>query len=401
VDKIQKAAILYILIWTISPFMEIDMRWRILALAFTAVWFWCAFMRGIERKNDYSIAIVFAVLVAATVFIENKDFSSILNQISIFVFVIFFIVFGFYEDRWDELSWIFPLLLILLIFLNFKSGYAVLEDPTIARKLVRDDETIYEYLRQGIGGYSLIYPQVVIFPAVFAWVTKAFRQNKVLFIIGIIYVASYVFFVIHAGYSTAIVATLIGIFMLYFYRGNNVAGAYIIAMLIFISFLAIVLYVIPVREFLLEVFDGTAVATKINDLLATSESGAAEGSIEARVIAYTNSFNVIFRHPIIGSLWSESGGGHSALLDILAKYGIFGIYAFAKIIYHTPNYYKEHTSDLYVRAIANATLVSMMIVTTLDSCTYAFSGMMLIVLPMVFENIMKWTGVKHENIVDS
>lgn len=56
-----------------------------------------------------------------------------------------------------------------------------MEDATIARRLVRNDAEIYTYLQQGIGGYSLLYPQVVAFPVLVMWVFKSYKQKKLNF----------------------------------------------------------------------------------------------------------------------------------------------------------------------------------------------------------------------------
>ena len=148
---------------------------------------------------------------------------------------------------------------------------------------------------------------------------------------------------------------------------------------------------------LLEFFDGTAVAKKINDLVATSESGAAEGSINDRVITYQATFNTIFRFPIIGGLWWESGGGHSALADAFAKYGLFGGYVFCKILYSVPNIYKKAFIYKRIHQMANANFVVLLYVTLLDSLTYQFLGMILIITPILYENIIEWDGLTANN----
>ena len=42
---IQKAAVLYLIIWTISPPLEIDMIYRLLALGAAGIWFIVALRR--------------------------------------------------------------------------------------------------------------------------------------------------------------------------------------------------------------------------------------------------------------------------------------------------------------------------------------------------------------------
>lgn len=395
--RVQQISVLYLVIWTISPFMEIDMIWRIGAFAAFGLWLLCAMSRGLRFERIHMLALAFVALVVIVNIVENNGFGKILRPIQHYMMVLFFIMGHFYRDKWKELYFIVPIVLIFLIYFNFKSAFTVMEDPTIARLLVRNDEGIYIYLRQGIGGYSLIYPQVVTFPVLIMWVFKSFKQKKLLFLVGIVWLVSYVLFVLFANYSIAITGSLISLIILLFYKGHSVGLAFAVSAGLFIAMMLMLLYWDEFRNMLLEFFDGTAVAKKINDLVASSESGAAEGSINDRVIAYQGTFNTIFRFPIIGGLWWNSGGGHSALGEAFAKYGLFGGYVFCKIIYSVPDVYKKVFVYRRIQQIANANLVVLLYVTLLDSLTYQFLGMILIITPILYENIIEWDGLTANN----
>ena len=197
-----------------------------------------------------------------------------------------------------------------------------------------------------------------------------------------------------AGYSVALFASSIGLLLLLFYRGKNAIPAFLITILVFIGIMVAILYVIPFREWILETFDGMAVARKVNDLVSTSESGVTGDSIQVRIDAYSNSLGDIIKYPIIGSLWRENGGGHSAILDTISKYGWLGGYALIMMFYHVPFHYKHHYNDKFITATANATLVTLMFVSVLDSFNYSFTCMILIVASLLFEDIIKWTGAE-------
>jgi hypothetical protein len=270
----------------------------------------------------------------------------------------------------------------------------LVEDHTIARLLVRDDETTHEYLRQGIGGYSLIYPQACISPLILAWIYKSFKQNKLFFVIGVAWLYTYVRLIELAGYSIALFTSAIGLILLVFYRGKNIIVAFIITVLAFIAIMAAIMYIAPFREWILETFDGTAVARKVNDLVYGTETGVTGDSIQVRINAYSNSVMDMIKYPLIGSLWRENGGGHSALLDITSKYGILGGYVFSMMFYHVPLHYKHRCSDKFIIRTANATLVTLLFVSLLDSFNYSFTCMVMIVSSLIFEDIIKWTGVE-------
>ena len=47
--------------------------------------------------------------------------------------------------------------------------------------------------------------------------------------------------------------------------------------------------------------------------------------------------------------------------------------------------------------MANANLVVLLYVTLLDSVSYSFLGMILIVTPILYENIIEWDGLTANN----
>lgn len=395
--RIQQISVLYLVIWTITPFMEIDNIWRIGALAAFGLWLLCAINRGLHLEKIHLLALAFLSLVVVVNIIENNGFGKILRPINLYMMVLFLIVGHFYIDKWKELYFIVPIILLFLIYFNFKSAFKVMEDPTIARLIVRNDENIYQYLREGIGGYGLVYPQVVTFPVIVMWIFKTIKCKKIYFIIGVVWVVSYIMFILNANYSIAIVGSLISLIILLFYKGHSIGLAFAISFGLFVALMMMILYWDSFRNMLLEFFDGTAVAKKINDLVATSESGAAEGSINARIVAYQGTINTIFQYPFIGGLWWSAGGGHSALGEAFAQYGLFGGYIFCKIMYGVPSRYKKIYGFKTIQQMANANLVVLLFVTLLDSTPYAFMGMILIITPILYENIIEWDGLTANN----
>lgn len=394
---IQKIAVLYLIVWTISPPLQVDTIYRIIALACAVLWAGIWFIREnpVSLGKEQIGAIIFLIAVMIVVYVEKYDFAALIKQIALIMLVICFMMTYFYDDKWDELSGLVPIVLVLLAIWNYNTVNVLIEDHTVARLLVRDDEATYEYLKQGIGGYSLIYPQVCICPLIFAWIFKAFKNNKLYFIIGVVWAYFYVRLLELAGYSIALFASVAGILLLILYRGKSAIVAFIVAVLIFVGIMASIMYITPFREWILETFDGMAVARKVNDLVSTADSGVTGDSIQLRINAYTNSLVDLIKYPIIGSLWRENGGGHSALLDITSKYGWLGGYAFSMMFYHVPFHYKHHYNDKFIISVANATLVTLMFVSSLDTFSYSFTLMVLIVASLIFEDIIKWTGAER------
>ena len=394
---VQMLAVLYLVIWTISPPMEIDLIYRLIALAAAAVWFVVLLLREnpVVLGKEQVAALFFMLAVILIAFIQSESFEDVLKQIGIYMLVICFIMNYFYKDKWDELSGILVIVFILLIVYNIKTYSALVEDLTLARKLVRDDESMYEYLRRGIGGYSLVYPQVCVSSAALAWTVKAFRRDWLKFAVGAVWAVTFVLLISKAGYSLALFTSAVGALILLVYRGKSGISAFLVSLAVFAGSMLAILYWHDFRNLLLEIFDGTSVAKKINDLVATGDSGAAEGSIQDRMTAYNGSIETIISYPLIGALWRGSGGGHSAFMDIMAKYGVFGAAIFSVMFYTVPNHYKKKYRNGFIISMSNSSLVSLLFVSLLDSFTYGFVCMIMIVLPMLFEDVVKWTGVEE------
>lgn len=397
---IQKLTVLYIIIWSISPPLQIDMVYRLAALGCAGIWAMMALRRGLQVYMTHVYAVLFAVAVVFIAYIEKGSFDAIMQQIAIYILVVCFVINVFYENRWKELSGIVPVVLILLIVFNWNTAKILLEDHTVARLLIRDDAESYQYLRQGIGGYSLIYPQVCISPAILAWILSAFQKHKLSFAIGCLWAYTYVLCILRAGYSIAIFVTVIGVVMLLFYKGKRVLPAVILSAVLFATALLVIVYVAPVRNYLLEYFDGTAIATKINDLMGTSEDANAEGSIEARLIRYSASVRNIIQYPFIGSLWMKSGGGHSAIIDTLSKYGLWGGSLYIIMLFSVPQFYKKRYANTSLLYVCNAVIVATLFAGILDSFTYSFMPMIMIISPLLFENLLRWKGIENENSLD-
>ena len=396
---VQKAAVLYLILWTISPPLGIDMIYRYLALGCVGIWALITVGRGYYRngiKREQFYAIYFAVAVVLIAFLQSGTLNGILQQIGTYMLVISFLMYSFYrEGHWQELNGIVPIVLLLLAVFNHITAEVLQENPQIARSIVRADEATYAYIRQGVGGYGLIYSQVCISSGIAAWTLSAFRKNKICFAIGCVWAYTFARYLIHAGYSIAVFASAVGLIMLLVYRRKNVLAAILLAVGVLIASIAALLYWDAFRALLLEIFDGTKVAAKINDLLVTSETGVAEDSIQGRIDAYAYSLEVIGKYPFIGGLWMAGGGGHSAILDTIAKYGVFGGYIYIKMIFAAPNTYKKTYENPKIYRISNAVIVSILFVALLNSLTYEFMCMLLLVLPMLYEDIIKWENIEE------
>lgn len=405
VSLIQTIMILYLAVWSISPPLSMGMLYRLAALGAVFVWFMLEILNGMSFSVPDIEAIVFVGAIVLTSFIETGGFSSILKNISLFMASLCFIIQDKYNDRWSELENIVPVILGLLVFFNIRTFTTLLTDSTIARKIVRNDDEMIPYLKSGVGGYALVYLQVCIFPAVLAWIMKSIKINRLFFVLGIAWLVTYILVILNAGYSLALFTSGASAIILLFYKGRSVAPAVIAMLCIFVAAMFALIYLEGLRNWLLVQFDGTAVAKKINDLVATSESGEAEGSIYSRVHAYSKTLKVITQYPIIGYFWAKADiGSHSAILDTIAKYGVLGGLMYLRYLFNGATKLKNKFSDnLLVCKITNACFCSLVFVGVLDTITYEFMTPIIILIPLLINTVRLWDERLNndEDTVDS
>ena len=398
---IQKILVLYVIVWTIAPPLQIDLVFRIAALGAVALWFILNIPYDVHFEKIHILSIVFVLLVILVTLIESKgNFGDVLKPISYYLLVIAFLMAYSYRDRWDELSDLIPIVLLLLIYFNYQTYVTVVDDPAIARLIVRNDPSIYSYMRSGVGGYGLLYAQVCVLPAIVVWMMGALRKSRIKFAIGLVWLVTFTLYLLNSGYTIALVVCVVGLVILFLYRRSSIVMAIVVTSIIIVAMVWLIGYNDGFRNALLEFFDGTTVAKKINDIYLSITTTEAADSILVRMNAYINSITTILNFPVIGGLWWSSGGGHSAILDTIAKYGIFGGYIFCKIIFDFPMSIKKNPFTGKDVRLANSIFISFLLVLLLDSMPYNFVMMIILMVPMCYNDILKWRNA-DENSLDS
>ena len=230
---VQSLCVLYITVWTISPPLQIDNIYRIIALGAVGLWFLLNIPYNVKLERIHILAIVFAMLVMIVALMDSGGkFGYVLKPINYYMLVITFIMAYCYKDRWRELSWMIPIILLLLAYFNYQTYKTVIDEPEVARLIVRNDPETFHYMRRGVGGYGLLYPQVCILPIIVSWTISAFKKHWVRLAIGVIWLISYFLYLFNSGYSIAVVTSIAGLIILFFYRRSSMVLAIIITVIL-------------------------------------------------------------------------------------------------------------------------------------------------------------------------
>ena len=255
-------------------------------------------------------------------------------------------------------------------------------------------------MRSGVGGYGLLYSQVCILPAIVVWMMGALRKSRIKFAIGLVWLITFTLYLLNSGYTIALVVCVVALVILFLYRRSSIVMAIVVTSIIIVAMVWLIGYNDGFRNALLEFFDGTTVAKKINDIYLSITTTEAADSILVRIEAYINSITTMLNFPVIGGLWWSSGGGHSAILDTIAKYGVFGGYIYCRIIFDFPMSIKKNPLTGKDVRLANSIFISFLLVLLLDSMPYNFVMMIIFMVPMCYNDILKWRNA-DENSLDS
>ncbi|MBQ6570556.1 MAG: hypothetical protein IJL87_09930 [Clostridia bacterium] len=394
-EGIQRLCIIYIVIWAIFPPFYVGSIFRLAALGCMGLWLIFTFQKiKLSMVNILSF-IYLGIVVSSTVLLSGT--SAIIKQIAVILLVLLLLVHNYYNGKWQDFGKVILVFLALFIFSNIMTTRELVIDPHIARAMVRDDASLYRLYRRGVGGYSLIYGQVCISPVVVQWTLKNRKRNPVKFGFGVAWILSFVMLIFNAGYSIAIFGTVVSTFMMFFYRRKNSTMAVVLAItILFLAMYAIVKYE-WLQEFLLKTFDGTVVTKKVNDLVESARNGEAEGSIAVRLECYLASINTFFNYPFTGGwLWDAGGGGHSAVMDSLANYGILGGGIFTYMLVYAQFAKYKYTKDKTLRRTVNAAITAIMTVAVLDTIPYEIVTCIMMIIPLLLSDI----GEKKENILN-
>ena len=396
IPTIQKLLVLYIVVWSISPPLQIDLIYRIALLGCVGLWFLLNIPYNVKLERIHILALGFGLFIIISELIVAKgDLSAVLRPMGYYILIICFLMAHCYRNRWDELNWLVPICLILLTYFNIKTYQTIIVDPSVARLIVRDDPTIYHYLRQGVGGYGLLYSQVCVFPMILYWTIGSFKYSKIKLVIGTVYLVSFVLYLLNSGYTIAVVTVAVSLLVLLFYNRKSIVLAVVVTALVLALLIWLIGYNEGFRNSLISFFDGTKTAEKIKDIYLSITTTDTADSILARKVRYEISINTILSYPITGGFWNNRTGGHSAILDTFARYGIFGIYVYCKILFDFPLSLKKEVTERKEIRLANGVFISLLMINLLNSMNYYMAALIVFVFPLCYNDINKWKSCKN------
>ena len=372
------------------------MVYRILALGCAGIWIILELRISRKMTKQEIVFALFLLLVCGVSWIKTNSISGILSQISVILLFISTIMVNRYSQRTTELRIIPVIVAILFIIWNICTIKEMAINHQIARIMAHDNESIYELMKRGIGGYGLIYPQVCIFPLMLSWTFTSKSVNNRNFVIGCVWVVSYIILIMRAGFSIAIACTIVSIIVLLLYKGKSPVIALLISLGVF-GALILALSVFPqFRDLVTQLFGHTAVENKIGDLMTFTAAQDPTSTIGLRIRKYGISFNYFTSYPLTGALWWQDVGGHSSILDMFGQYGLFGGVIYICMIIHVPLVFNRKYKDPFSLRLGNALFVSILFVAMFDSLPYQIMMTISVIALAMIEDIHNCKALKDE-----
>lgn len=196
-------------------------------------------------------------------------------------------------------------------------------------EFVANNQLYTVYLSLNIGGFDLAYTIVLLIPIIcylFRY-SSEFKKSKTLKLMASLLLVFSMYCILRMEYTTALLFSIFALTSLFTTEKTNIQKY-----LIFVFMVGIILYLskgflAQGLEYMSTIVESKEIAVRFSDM-ASSISGQATSEIsdvDARQNAYMTSINTIISNPLGIWLASSKTGGHSFLLDYIAKFGPIGL----------------------------------------------------------------------------
>lgn len=183
-----------------------------------------------------------------------------------------------------------------------------------------------------VGGYQFVYTLVLLYP-MWIFLYKRRRFGKITLCIGI---AVVFFTAVLTEYTTAFLLLIVSSMLLLFKRDVKTRDIVLFAVFLLVAALFMQNLLTTGLQWLGDVINSKTMSARI--LALSGGTAGLENFEDNRYLLYQNSLYKFIDSPIIGNMFSDThtSGGHSAILDTLAQFGLVGgflVILFYKKIY--------------------------------------------------------------------
>ena len=329
-DKIAKICATYFLCWTFIPPMQVGNIYRLIAVCCAVTWFILSVGKVYLHENEwYVFWAIFSTIgmILLRVVVFNSGRYAIINTLQwIIMLLVGIIVLYYLKYDIEYLYVLYTVILVIVAIFAITTIKADLLNPYSSR--IANSEWLEARFEgnENVGLYGYVYMAVFIEPCLIFLKKNRIRLNKIFDVMVWIDILLIAIMIAVAGYSLAIVCSLISCFIVIVFDTQRPFRSILILAILFVVFLNYKKILDGVFDFLLQIVDTNVVYQgKLTEFREFFLEGSASGNLSDRLKNYSGSLDGIIHYPIFGTYFSgvAGGGGHSFILDSIGKFGWF------------------------------------------------------------------------------
>lgn len=405
-DSLQNVCVLCVVVWAISPPLAYDETFRVLVLAAAVVW---AVVEISKRPGTFirpslpTGCALFFIIYSVVIAMQFEGPSELAKNLQIYIFLLFLIFYESYRKRdLRQLRYIFWISLVLFPVWFVATLNAYVELPNISRIMSRSSDIAEDYSRRGVGGYGLVYSAVVAVPILVSLLKERLFKERAgssiprKLLLMTLLVSNLILstvLVLRAGYSIALILAIGGIIIaMIIGKKSSLTPMRLSAILLVV----LILFSFGSGTFtgwVMRVSEGTLYTVKVEDMMRSVEKAENLGGVADRTERYSRSIRIFLENPILGTLEVGGNGGHSAILDRFASYGIFvGVIFLYTLLYLPIRYLRRGSNNSYGVALSVAFVV--VGVTCFNTVVASFGYMIFVFYPVAMTYFESSRGPK-------
>lgn len=261
------------------------------------------------------------VLTILIVYLFDKDFA-IFPQLLYMFRILFWSVIVCWIERTNNKEYGTKLLKVVLgcyLFTCITTYIGNVAFPALSR--IKNDDPLHEYVyKYNVGGFGFAYEVLLLIPLFFfLYNNNIIKKWKAIVALAIIYLTLF-----KMEYTTAIVYSVFPVILFLMGEKASIKRLITIAMLAVAAFYALKPLLAELLYYLSTVIESGDISVKFADMSAqlSGQYLSDNSDLEDRQELMQESWDLFVANPLTGS--GSYGGGHSLILDFLARFGLIG-----------------------------------------------------------------------------
>lgn len=274
----------------------------------------------------YSAAIILALFVFFIIDDRYKTGFVGVYALLIYMFPVLCTFYFFKKEQYDYLEKLAYFMLIILGITAITTYFGLVNHPEMSRILAtgQDSDAIMESINGNIGGFHFIYCFALSAP-LYIWGINNKVKSRILKVALNIFVICFTFMVlIKAQYTLGLLLWIIAVIFSLLINKISFFKLVLINCVIIFIFFRFSTEISRIFLYLADTVNSDIISQRFVEISSTiAGQTSATSDIALRTEVYAKSFEAFLEHPILGGwLYNVTSGGHSFVLDLLARGGI-------------------------------------------------------------------------------